>query len=170
MSELTLTFAAAVYTPETGDRMAMLKFVEKQKAKSIKVGGLLQEAFFSADGELAGINAIDVTTGERILISRPMRNTDECGLDVSTLTQLTEVIEKARTEQLDLVVIEKFGNLEQDGNGLNDEILQTIADGIPLLISVPEAALAIWQERSGELGSVIEFTEESFEYWWQGVK
>jgi hypothetical protein len=52
---------------------------------------------------------------------------------------------------------------------LNDEILQTIAADIPLLIAVPEAALPIWQDRTGELGSVLPFDEEAFRQWWHGI-
>jgi hypothetical protein len=53
---------------------------------------------------------------------------------------------------------------------LIDEIFQTIAAGIPLLISVPEAALPVWQQRSGELGSVLTFSEQAFEQWWQSLQ
>jgi hypothetical protein len=66
--------------------------------------------------------------------------------------------------------VEKFGELEQNGKGLIDEILQTIMEGIPLLIAVPEAALPVWQELSGELGSVLPFSEEAFQQWWQSVE
>ncbi len=37
-------FAAAVYKPDTADRMALMKFVEKQKLLNTRVGGVLQEA------------------------------------------------------------------------------------------------------------------------------
>ena len=67
------------------------------------------------------------------------------------------------------MVVEKFGELEQNGKGLIDEILRTIAEGIPLLISVPEAALPVWQDWSGELGSILPFTEEAFQQWWQDL-
>ena len=162
-------FAAAVYKPDTGDRMALLKFVEKLKALNTRVGGVLQEAIFDSEGEITGLNAIDVSNNRRIPISRPAKNDDQCGLDVSALTETTEIIRNAISDRLDLVVVEKFGELEQSGKGLIDEILQTIAEGIPLLISVPEAALPVWQERSGELGSVIDFNEEAFQQWWQSV-
>jgi nucleoside-triphosphatase THEP1 len=163
-------FAAAVYTPDTGDRMALLKFVEKLKLQNTPVGGVLQEALFNSEGEITGLNAVDVSTGRRIPISRPVKNDDECGLDVSALAETTDLIRHAISDQLDLVVVEKFGELEQNGKGLIDEIFQTIAEGIPLLISVPEAALPIWQERSGNLGSVLPFSEEAFQQWWQSVK
>jgi len=163
-------FAAAVYTPDTGDRMALLKFVEKLKSSNIRVGGVLQEALFDPAGAITGLDAIDVATNERIPISRPSKNDDECGLDVSALAETTRIIRHAISEHFDLVVVEKFGELEQDGKGLIDEIFQTIAEGIPLLISVPEAALPVWQQRSGELGSVLEFSEQAFEQWWQSLQ
>jgi len=162
-------FAAAVYQAGTGDRMALLKFVQKLKALGIRVGGVLQEAILDSKGEIAGLNAIDVATDRRILISRTVKSEDECSLDVSALTETASIIDSAISDRLDLVVVEKFGELEQNGKGLIDQILQTIGEGIPLLISVPEAALPVWQERSGELGSVLPFREEAFQQWWQSL-
>lgn len=160
-------FAAAVYDPDTGDRMALLKFVEKMKTFNKRVGGVLQEAAYNSENQMAGFNVIDVASGRRIPISRPVSNSNECSLDVSALAETTEIIRQAIHDRLDLVVIEKFGAQEQSGKGLIDEILQTIVEEIPLLISVPKSALPIWQERSGELGSVISFSEEAFEEWWE---
>jgi nucleoside-triphosphatase THEP1 len=162
-------FAAAVYTADTGDRMALMKFVEQQKALGTRIGGVLQQALFNTAGEIVGLDAIDVSNNRRIPISRPQQSPDECGLDVSALAQTTQIIDKAISDRLDLVVVEKFGELEQKGQGLIDEILQTIVEGIPLLISVHESALPAWQERSGNLGSVLDFNEQEFEQWWQGI-
>ena len=170
MNNQTMTpFAAAVYTADTSDRMALLKFVNKQKALQIRVGGLLQEALFDEEGVITGLNAVDVATNRRIPITRPVKNDDECGLDISALAQTAAIIRSAIDDRLDLLVIEKFGELEQNGQGLIDEILQVIVAGIPLLIAVPEAALPLWQERSGEMGVVLPFSEEAFLQWWQGV-
>ncbi len=167
-SETTMTpFAAAVYKPDTGDRMALLKFVEHLKSQNTRVGGILQEALFDSDGEIAGLNAIDVATGHRIPISRPAASEDECGLDISALAETTGVIRNAIDEGVELVVVEKFGEQEQNGKGLIDEVMQTIAEGIPLLISVPHAALPLWQERTGGLGGVVAFDEEAFRQWWR---
>lgn len=163
-------FAAAVYTPDTGDRMALLKFVEWQKLMNVRVGGVLQEALFKPTGEFAGLNAIDVYTNQRISITRPVENDAACGLDVSALAETAGIIRKAIEDRLDLVVVEKFGELEQEGRGLIDEIFQTIAAGIPLLVSVPMSALPVWQERSGELGSVLAFSEEAFQQWWRSLE
>lgn len=143
-----------------------MKFVEKQKSLNRRIGGILQEALYDSQGKVAGLNAVDVATNRRIPISRPVSQEHECSLDVSALASTTGIIDQAISDRVELVVVEKFGELEQNGQGLIDEILQTIVAGIPLLISVPETALPIWQERSGELGSVLPFSEEAFEQWW----
>ena len=169
-SEINIpAFAAAVYTPTTSDRMALLKFVKRLQSRELRVGGILQEALYDDAGEVSELNAIDVASGRRMSISRPQKSDDECGLDVSALAETTGIIRNAIDDRVDLVVVEKFGEQEQGGKGLIDEILQTIAAGIPLLISVPMAALPLWQEVTGELGSVIEFNEPAFERWWQEV-
>jgi nucleoside-triphosphatase THEP1 len=167
---MTSPFAAAVYTRNTADRMALYRFVEKQKEQNVRVGGILQQAIFDSSGRVTGIDAIDISTNRRTVISRPAEKEGQCGLDVSALVETSSILRGAINNQLDLVVVEKFGELEQSGKGLIDEILQTIVEGIPLLISMPEAALPIWQERSGGLGSVVDFEESAFEKWWRGVK
>ena len=163
------SFAAAVYKPDTADRQALSRFVEGLLSRNTRVAGILQETIVDSGGEVIGLNAVDISTGSRLPISRPTKRDDECGLDVSALVETAGIIRKAISDHADLVVVEKFGEQEQGGKGLNDEILQTIAADIPLLIAVPEAALPIWQERTGELGSVLPFDEEAFRRWWQQI-
>ena len=163
------TFAAAVYKPDTTDRQALSRFVAQLLSRNTRVAGILQETIVDASGGVIGLNAVDISTNSRLPISRPTKNDDECGLDVSALVETAGIISKAISDRADLVVVEKFGEQEQGGKGLNDEILQTIAADIPLIIAVPEAALPIWQERTGELGSVLPFDEEAFQQWWQGI-
>ena len=67
------------------------------------------------------------------------------GTQQAFLAGTSGIIGKAIDDAVDLVVVEKFDEHEQKGKGLIDEILQTIVAGIPLLISVPEAALPAWK-------------------------
>jgi nucleoside-triphosphatase THEP1 len=170
IKQSTARFAAAVYSSETADRMSLFKFAEKQKASKIRIGGILQTAIFDAEGNIAGLDAIDIATNERLPISRPRSNGTICGLDTSVLTATSSIISNAIDNHLDLVVIEKFGALEQKGMGLVDDILLTIAEGIPLVISMSQTALPIWQELSGGLGDVLAFEEMAFEQWWKNIQ
>ena len=162
-------FAAAVYKPGTTDRKALSRFVEQLVSRNTRVAGILQETILDSSGEVIGLNAVDIASNNRNPISRATKNGDECGLDVSALVETAGIIRKAISDRVDLVVVEKFGEQEQGGKGLNDEILQAIAADIPLLIAVPEAALPIWQDRTGELGSVLPFDEKAFRQWWHGI-
>ena len=168
--EFVTPFAAAVYGPDTEDRAAMHHFAVWLGDRGVRIGGLLQEAVLNAAGEVVGLNAIDGATGDRTAITRPVQQSDECTFDIAALTEATGIIRHAIEQRVDLVLVEKFGEKEQEGQGLMDEVLQTIAEGIPLLIAVPAAALPLWQERTGELGSVLEFEQSAFEQWWQGLK
>ncbi len=133
------------------------------------MAGILQEESLGPDGIGKRIDAIDITTGHRIPIKRPMKNDHDCGLDVSALAETTAILRKAINSHPDLVVIEKFGDRERAGKGLSHEIFEIIATGIPLLIAVPESTFDIWQQRSGGLGAKLPFEEKAFHEWWFSV-
>jgi hypothetical protein len=163
-------FAAAVYGPDEPERDALTAFVAELSAAGVRVGGLLQEAAHDAAGQRAGIDLVDIASARRFAINRPTRESLEnhtCSLDASVLVESSAVLRRAIAERVDLIVLEKFGDQEQKGQGLADEIFAAIAAGIPLLIAVPEDALSLWRERSGDLGEILEFTPDSLRRWWR---
>ncbi len=167
--DLPAPFAAVVYSPKQADKTALPKFVSRLKAAGISVAGILQENRFDPKDNRRFIDSVDITTGHRIAIKRPMPVEDECGLDVSNLIETSAILRNALSARPDLVVIEKYGDQEQIGEGLLDEIMQIIAEGIPLLIAVPEPALEIWQSQCGSLGATIPYSEQAMMDWWQGL-
>ena len=90
--------------------------------------------------------------------------------NLATIFDKTEALRRAVREGVDLIVLEKFGEQEQKGQGLNDEIFAAIAEDIPLLIAVPEFALDLWQERSGELGDTLPYDIAAFHQWWTSIQ
>ncbi len=83
--------------------------------------------------------------------------------------ETSAILRDAIRTRPDLVVIEKFGDQEQKGEGLLDEIMQIIAEGIPLLIAVPEPALDIWRRQCGGLGATLPYTRDAMRDWWCGL-
>ncbi|MDP6346562.1 MAG: DUF2478 domain-containing protein [Alphaproteobacteria bacterium] len=166
-------FAAAVYTPHVRERDALARFAEELRAEGVRVGGLVQEAFRDEQGRTSGIDMVEVDTGRRFPINRPTRENLEnhtCSLNTNVLADSTEALRRAVREGADLIVLEKFGEQEQKGQGLIDEIFLAISEEIPLLIAVPEPALELWQERSGDLGDTLAFDLAAFRAWWSGVR
>jgi len=167
---MTPSFAAAVYTPKQADKTALPNFLQYLKDNHVLVAGILQESYIKEGHTTRTIESVDITTGQRTKIKRPMRSENDCGLDASNLAETSETLRAAIAAKPDLILFEKFGDQEQTGAGLSDEIMQIISEGIPFLIAVPEPALTIWQERTGELGQVIKFTKDDMLNWWQNIK
>jgi nucleoside-triphosphatase THEP1 len=165
--QMTVAVAAAVYIPKQADKSALLEFVTRLKGDQVSVAGILQESRLDPGAETRTIESVDISTGHRIPIKRPMANDLECGLDVANLVETSAILREAVRARPDLVVIEKFGDQEQMGEGLLDEIMQIIVEGIPLLIAVPEPALWIWRRQCGGLGATLPYTEDAMREWWR---
>ena len=106
---------------------------------------------------------------DQALANELLADEKECGLDVASLMETSAVLRDAIRTRPDLVVIEKFGDQEQMGEGLLDEIMQIITEGIPLLIAVPKPALDIWRRQCGGLGATLPYTQEAMRDWWHGL-
>lgn len=167
--DVPAAFAAVVYTPKQSDKSALPAFVRRLKSEQVSVAGILQESRHEEGAETRTIDSVDIRTGQRIAIKRPMASEDECGLDVASLVETSAILRGVLKSHPDLVVIEKFGDQEQEGEGLLDEIMQIIAAGIPLLITVPEPALEIWRRQCGGLGAVLPYSEDAMRAWWLGL-
>lgn len=167
---MTPCFVAAVYTPKKADKSALAAFLQCLKDADVHVAGIIQESHVKAGDATRTIEAVDIKTGHRTAIKRPMQSDNDCGLDASNLAETSAILRAAIEARPDLVIIEKFGDQEQIGEGLFDEIMQIISEGIPLLISVPAPALPNWQEKTGEMGQVVDYTQEDMLGWWQGLQ
>ncbi len=163
------TFAAAVYPRDLKERDALARFAAELRDQGVHVGGLVQEVLRDENGTMRGIDMVELDTGRRIAINRPTKENLEnktCSLNTNALAESTEALRRAIRERADLIVLEKFGEQEQKGQGLSDEIFMAIAEDIPLLIAVPVFALDLWQERSGEMGETLSYDLDSFRAWW----
>lgn len=169
----TIRAAAVLYTPETTDRSILAAFAEKLKLQGLKVGGLVQRFHFDDEGNKDGIDAIAVDTGEHIPLKRPTESdfvNGVCSLDHAALTESTGALRRAIENGADLMVIEKFGEQEQKGAGLADEILSAMSEGVPVLVLVPASALEQWNHFSGGLGDLLPCTPQALSRWWTGIR
>ncbi|NQU55645.1 MAG: DUF2478 domain-containing protein [Rhodospirillales bacterium] len=164
--------AAVIYTPETEEGSVLAAFAKELKAQGLNVGGLTQQAHFDDKGIKDGIDAIAVDTGEHIPLKRPTESdfvNGVCSLDYAALTESTGAIRRAITNRVDLMVVEKFGEQEQKGDGLADEILAAMAEGIPVLILVPASALDKWNHFSGGLADTLSCSLGDVRRWWEQI-
>jgi len=164
-----IRLGGVLYAPDTPERNALLDFAQDLKKRGWHVCGLTQELAFDAKGEKIGLDAIDIKTGERFKLARPSkedRAAGSCAFDISRLCETSRVLQQAITQEADLLIVEKFGEREQDGNGLAQEIITAALSGIPTLVAVPARALESWNYFTGHIGQLLPHNTNSLWDWW----
>lgn len=165
--------AAVVYRRDENDRQALADFARSLQSDGWRVGGMVQEAFYDDQGHRTGIESVDLSTGDRIAINKP--NLDPlknggCSLDRGALMDSGLPLRRALADWPELVIIEKFGEQEQVGEGLTDDILAVIAEGLPTLVLVPAEALDDWRELTGGAIAELPCEEDALQQWWKSTR
>jgi nucleoside-triphosphatase THEP1 len=168
-TEPELQVAAVVFRVGEHDRRALADFARELADSGCRLGGMVQESSFDDQGRRTQIDSVDLATGERIMINEPSRlppGTKECTLDTAALADAGAPLRRAIVNRPELVIAEKFGEQEEGGAGLVDDMLSVIAEGLPILVLVPEPALARWREITG--GGIAELPCDAgaLRRWW----
>ena len=161
--------AAVLYTPPMAGPSLLAGFAEELKSRGWRVGGLVQEVHRDADGKLQDIVAREVDSGKQSRLALPANrrgNDDSCVLDVAALTEVTQVLRRAVAERVDLMEVDKFGEKEKEGEGLIDEILAAMAEGIPTLVAVSTNVLEAWNRTTGNMGVLLPSDPAALWRWW----
>lgn len=160
---------AVLYTRETEDRGLFARFARELQERGFRVGGVVQEVLTDAAGAKIGMDAIELDTGRRIPLSRPSADQiagGVCALDLAGLAESTGPVRRAVDSGADLILVEKFGDQERKGQGLAEEIVAAMAEGIPTLVAVPVSALDDWRHFSGDMARMLPHEEAALWRWW----
>jgi nucleoside-triphosphatase THEP1 len=168
--EPELNVAAVVFRHDVDDRCALADFARELANSGCRVGGMVQESVFDEQGRRTKIDSVDLATGEHITINEPGRlppGSRDCTLDTAALADASAPLRRALSDRPDLVIAEKFGEQEEGGAGLADDILAVIAEGLPILVLVPEPALARWREVTGGDIPELPCVAGALRRWWR---
>lgn len=162
--------AAVLYTQHPSEGTALSLFANQLKKRGWRVGGIVQDILRDDQGTKIGVDAVALDTGHRFPIVRPSQEdlaASSCGLDRSVLTESSTALRRAIDDRVDILIVEKFGEREQLGEGLSDDILAAMAEGIPVLVAVPAAAIEIWNDFTGGLADLLPSEMSALQRWWQ---
>ncbi|MDT8319479.1 MAG: DUF2478 domain-containing protein [Xanthomonadales bacterium] len=169
MSSSDIRAAAVVFRRDEHDRRALAEFARSLQSAGFRLGGIVQEAFYDEQGRRLGIDSVDLATGDRVTINKPGLDPLKggCSLDGDALMDSGLPLRRALGDRPQLVVIEKYGEQEQAGAGLADDIIAVIAEGLATLVLVPAEALDDWRELTA--GTVPELPCEAgtLRRWWE---
>jgi nucleoside-triphosphatase THEP1 len=144
---------AAVWYDRDFDINGTLRIVVKiLQERGVAIGGVLQEAGTGPNDCCVQLNIVDIRTGraERITQNRGPESRG-CKLDPRGLAAISHRIADAIDANVDLVIINKFGRAESEGDGLRSCIEGAILAGVPILTSVREPYVDAWNLYHGGL-------------------
>lgn len=88
-----------------------------------------------------------------------------CRVDPAAMQDAAALISAAFQKCPELLIVNKFGQLEADGGGLADVITEAIDLGIPVIVGVPERHVARWREFTGGLAEEAMIDSPRVQQW-----
>lgn len=124
-------------------------------AKGLVVAGFLQRE--CTDGACCGrIELEDLAGGERHLISQALGpGARGCRLDPQALANVAGRLLSGLENDPDLLILNRFGKGEAEGQGFRAVMEEACALDIPVLIAVRESYVEAWERFAGDLGLLL---------------
>jgi nucleoside-triphosphatase THEP1 len=154
-SEIAVPLAAAIVDDRSLDIDAFLAEVaRRERAAGRRVRGCLMNRPPPESGCAATMVLADIDTSETYLVSQPMgANSKACRADTQGFARASQIFRTAAAQSPDLVISNRFGDLELRGGGFSQELLELMSREIPLLTTVAARNVQAWQEFTG--GAVL---------------
>ena len=159
-------FAAVIISSGVEVDQLFADTVAKLKIDGVRLAGYLQREDPENTTYRSALYLENIVTGEKIKISQSLGSGSKgCRLDPSTLAELTKILSSEISTKTDLLILNRFGKGESDGQGFRIAIEKAITAGIPVLTAVRTDYLEAWRSFSGEFGVEIIPTAESIFAW-----
>lgn len=122
----------------------------QQRRAGRVVRGLLMTYPDVAAGCAGDMVLVDIDTLDEYLVSQPLGGgSNACRADAQGFARASRVLRDALAQQPDLVIVNRFGRMEAEGEGFVEELLALMSAGVPMLTVVAERHLEAWQRFSG---------------------
>ena len=151
MSQPDAPWAAAIVDDKTFDMDGFLAaIVRGQLALQRRVHGCLMKRPPRQSGCATTMVLEDIATGDKYLVSQPMgTGSKACRADPQGFARASQVFRAALLRRPDLVVSNRFGDLEVMRSGFVAELLAVMAEGVPLLTTVASRNVHAWKDFTG---------------------
>ena len=162
--------AAIIYRPEDDVDTLLADFASAQLRAGERIGGIVQRNLKDEAGRSNGMHVIDLLTGRAISICQPLgAGAMACKLDPAGLAEASVAVTGAISEDVALIIVNKFSKQEAAGHGLRGELAEAILAGGPVLTAVPEKCFDAWKDFTGDLGTTLFCARHVVDQWWREV-
>lgn len=161
--------AALVRTGADATDALLSEKVAEWRSAGARTVGVLAEPRRMQEGQTCGagyLRDIGTSDEQRIYLTAPP-SSGACDLDAAGVEAACErLIDQIPNS--DIVVLSKFGKLEAAGGGLLPAFRAAIATGKPVLTTVSEKHLGMWQAFAPD--AVVLTRAEAIDAWWKEVR
>ena len=134
---MNLPIAAVTYERDTRVDLLLEQVARQLSADGVRVAGYVQRESGGDDGCCAEMELEDLATGERTRISQPLgAEARGCRLDPQAMAALCGRFIEYSLAGAELVVLNRFGKGEAEGQGFRRIIEEAVAGGVPVLTAV----------------------------------
>ncbi|MFT0213631.1 DUF2478 domain-containing protein [Pseudomonas sp. F1_0610] len=167
---MVLPLAAVVHAGNGEGDETIQQVIKYCRSKNWRVRGLVTERGKDPLGKLPMLLR-DIYTQQIFRISQCLGSeSTSCVLDLGGLAQASEVLRRAVREKPDLVIINRFGSAEAEGEGFSQEFGQLISDGIPVLTLINERYLSAWLHFAQDLAYTLPLDFHAIKHWVDKLK
>ena len=162
----TSRLAAIVFERDAPVDDVMRAFIQALRGAGASVAGLVQQPG-QAERDL---QVRDLTTGETLPIMQDLgAEATGCAVDPAAIAVAARMLDRARGEKPDLLVVNRFGRLETEGAGMIAEIGAAVAEGEAVLIAVPARYGEAWNAFAQGLDAQLAPDLAALQDWWRAI-
>jgi hypothetical protein len=118
----------------------------KVRDAGIAVAGIVQHNQFIRDRTKCDMEIEELASGIVLKISEDRGNEARgCRLDRGALSEAAALLSESIESGPQLVILNKFGKTEAEGEGLRDTLAQAVQLGMPVIVGVPFRNIEQWR-------------------------
>lgn len=166
----SLPLAAVIYAEGEDCNSLLRTFANEQIEEGFAVSGLVQRNGLAADCVTKDMELEDLASRTQINICQALGSQSTgCRIDPQAMARAAGLLRASFGPDNDLVIINKFGKLEAEKQGLLSEIAEAYGTGVPLLVGVPDRFLEAWHDFAGEDFTSLPCSIEALRMWWASL-
>lgn len=138
------------------------------KTRGVRIGGFIQREYPAPSGHDAEVVAENIETGETFAIMQPRGGVGAgCRLNSAVLADVTGRALARLDDEIDLLILNRFGRTETEGSGLRAVFEKAIELGVPVLTSVKPEHVEGWKTYTGDMSVLLPFDENAVFEWYR---
>lgn len=170
-SQMISLLGAVRFTHDEPVDLILEAVVRQLKADGFRVTGYLQREAQDGDGCCSPVQLENIADGRMFHITQPLGSGSRgCRLDPQALANRCGPLSKDLDEGVDILVLNRFGRGESEGQGFRAVIEEAFQKGIPVLVAVRDPYVDAWHAFGGVFAEDLPANEQEIVDWCRRAK